>query len=133
VCCEFWLNGAVDVFLFVDRYYILYSVVCFDDLDVELIVCEHVGVLVVVFLWWIWCFVCCVGVDVVLDYGYVYLQMGFVFGKIYDCYYCVEYLLFVGFGFIVVRDSGVFLCFGDVVLGNFCGGLFDRVYVFGVS
>ena len=67
------------------------------------------------------------------DAGHVYLESGFVPGKVYQVIYSTTGAPVVGLGHLATRDIAAFLRNGDAASGNPCSGEIDKAYAFGVS
>ena len=67
------------------------------------------------------------------DAGHVYLESGFVPGKVYQVIYSTTGAPVVGLGHLATRDIAAFLRNGDAASGNPCAGEIDKAYAFGVS
>ncbi len=69
----------------------------------------------------------------VADGGWVYLPAGFQPGLLYEVVYTATNLSIVGLGLLAVRDTAVWLKYGDAASGNPCAGHITHAYGFGVS
>ena len=67
------------------------------------------------------------------DASHVYLESGFVPGKVYQVIYSTTGAPVVGLGHLATRDIAAFLRNGDAASGNPCAGEIDKAYAFGVS
>ena len=80
-----------------------------------------------------WAFARLEGERKVPDTSHVYLESGFVPGKVYQVIYSTTGAPVVGLGHLATRDIAAFLRNGDAADGNPCAGEIDRAYAFGVS
>ena len=80
-----------------------------------------------------WAFARLEGERKVPDASHVYLESGFVPGKVYQVIYSTTGAPVVGLGHLATRDIAAFLRSGDSAIGNPCAGEIDKAYAFGVS
>lgn len=78
-----------------------------------------------------WCFGMELDGRIEQSNAHIYLESGFVPGKIYNAVYTTEGAPIVGSGLIAVRDVGAFL--REKSAKNPCGSGFERAYAYGVS
>ncbi len=80
-----------------------------------------------------WAFARLEGQRKVPDASHVYLESGFVPGKVYQVIYSTTGAPVVGLGHLATRDIAAFLRSADSGSGNPCAGEIDKAYAFGVS
>ncbi|PKB78684.1 MAG: hypothetical protein BZY88_17235, partial [SAR202 cluster bacterium Io17-Chloro-G9] len=67
------------------------------------------------------------------DASHVYLEAGFIPGKVYQVIYSTTGAPVVGLGHLAIRDIAAFLKQGTPDAGNPCAGEVEKAYAFGVS
>ncbi|MBI4311064.1 MAG: hypothetical protein HY681_04710 [Chloroflexi bacterium] len=80
-----------------------------------------------------WLFAKTVDGRAVPDPAFLYLESGFVPGKVYQVTYPTTGAHIAGVGLIATRDMVSFLRHGTAAQGNPCAGELDHTYAFGVS
>jgi Alpha/beta hydrolase domain len=133
VRCEFRPNVPADVLPLADRYHIPNAAAELDDPAARLTVREHNGAPPTAVPRTAWRFARREGSVLTPSASHIWLDRGFLPGRIYDVVYRAIDPPVTGLGFLAVRDTAAFLRWGTVGEGNPCAAALDRAYVFGVS
>jgi Alpha/beta hydrolase domain len=133
IAVTFQLDARVHVQLLADRLHRSHPAKDLNDRDATLTVQEHEDAPSETIPRQQWSFARLEGDRVVPDATHIYLDSGFLPGKVYRVVYTTIGAPVIGLGLLATRDTVAFLRYGSAQEGNPCAGHIQYAYSFGRS